>query len=343
MKLAAKVLAAILLIGVVAIIYVRQSPETILQSLVPTIVGNIVDQSGHLEPDDKIHLYTVGTSSPLPSARANTCQAVFVNGHFFVFDVGDGGVRKMELMNLPITEVEAIFITHYHSDHYIELPHLINRSWILGRQKSLDVYGPTGLDTIMQGISTMLSFERKHRIDHHGDLMDGSIAMGISHEFEVSDDSSTVVYQKDGIRITAFDVRHEPVTPDVGYRIEYDGKTLVLSGDTNNSENLIRNAKNADILVHEVQANEIIKMLQAENEKQGQARNAQILHDILDYHTDLPDVLEIGDRCNVGKLVLSHLNPPPDNFVVKKFYEKAMRKYPGEVYLANDGDYFVIE
>ena len=97
-----------------------------------------------LEDKNAITVFTVGTSSPLPGNRAQTGTAVFVNGHFFMFDVGDGVVQKAENMGLPLNQLDGIFITHWHSDHMMDLPSLISRSWLLGRTNDLDLYGPDG-------------------------------------------------------------------------------------------------------------------------------------------------------------------------------------------------------
>ena len=103
--------------------------------------------------------------------------------------VGDGVVTKAEQMNLPLNELDAIFITHFHSDHYIDLPYLINRSWVLGRSKNLNVYGPEGLYNILASNYDFLELENKHRVDHHGsDLMNTKYAFGVSNEFKMKED-----------------------------------------------------------------------------------------------------------------------------------------------------------
>ena len=145
------------------------------------------------------------------------------NGHFFMFDVGAGVVRNAENMQLPLTELEAIFITHWHSDHFIDLPNLINRSWVLGRTTDLHLYGPDGTDTLNHAINGFLAIENSHRVDHHGhELMDISKAHAIPHEFKNVQRGKVIVYNQDGITISAFDVSHEPVEPAVGYVIEYN-------------------------------------------------------------------------------------------------------------------------
>ena len=184
---------------------------------------------------ENIYVYTVGTASPMPGERVQTGTAVIVNGHFFMFDVGDGIVRRAENMGLPLNRLDGIFITHWHSDHFMDLSSIVSRSWLLGRSNELHLYGPDGTDSINQSIKGYLHLENKHRLDHHGpEIMDMSIVHAIPHEFKNVQNSKEVIYQQDGITITAFDVDHQPIEPAVGYAIEYKGKR-------HNISNLFRN------------------------------------------------------------------------------------------------------
>ncbi len=154
-----------------------------------------------------------------------------------MFDVGSGVVQKSENFQLSLSELDGIFITHYHSDHIMGLPNMVSRSWMRGRTDELTVYGPQGLDTIMKSVEQFLSIDNQYRVDHHGpEIMDLSKAPATVREFEITENAVLDVYQEDGISIKAFDVNHEPVEPAVGYVIEYDGKKVVISGDTKKND-----------------------------------------------------------------------------------------------------------
>ena len=237
-----------------------------------------------LEDKENITIVTVGTASPMPGERVQTGTAIIVNGHFFMFDVGDGVVMKAENMGLPLNRLDGIFITHWHSDHMMDLPSIISRSWLLGRTHDLHLYGPDGTDTLNQAIDQYLHIENRHRVDHHGlEIMDVSKARAIAHEFKNIQGGKEVIYQQDGITITAFDVDHAPIEPAVGYVIEYKGKKVVISGDTKKNDLVLEMAKDADVLLHEVILNSLLKQMEANLKEQGMTRNRKIIHDIQDY------------------------------------------------------------
>lgn len=291
---------------------------------------------------DEIVVFTVGTGSPLSTQRVSSGTAVFVNNKFFIFDVGDGVCKKAENMNLPLNQLDGIFITHYHADHYIDLPYMINRSWVLGRNKDLNVYGPPGLEEILNSNKPFLKLENKYRVDHHGpEIMNTKYAFGISNEFE--DLAKQIIYNQDGVKVTAFNVNHFPVTPSVGYAIEYQDKKVVISGDTQAHELVFKMAENADLLIHEVILNSILKTTVDILDQKSMTRNAQIITHIQDYHTPPKEIVKLANKAKVKTLVLTHLIPSPDNLIVKKLYKKEIKGFNGKVYLANDGDKFIIK
>lgn len=293
---------------------------------------------------DNIAVVTVGTASPIPGERAQTGTAVFVNGHFFLFDVGAGVVQKAENMRLPLDELDAIFLTHYHSDHVMDLPNMINRSWQRGRTEDLHIYGPQGLNPLMTAVDGFLDTDNSYRLAHHGiEVMDTTYADGITHEFDIAQNTYQTIYEKEGIKITAFDVTHEPIEPAVGYTIEYQGKKVVISGDTKKNELLSEMAKNCDLLVHEVMLKSFQRLIEEELRKAGLDRNATIIHDIQDYHTDAAEVAELAQEANVKKLVLNHLAPIPSNKVMKRLYMEELEAYEGPIHLADDGDVYIVD
>jgi ribonuclease Z len=343
-KLIITLLSIIIIPLALAWVSIKFYPEKIAPYLLSRQLKANRNNSNSFYEENAITVVTVGTATPLPGERAQTGTAVFVNGYFFMFDVGAGVVQKSENLGLPLTELDGIFLTHYHSDHMMDLPNMISRTWVMGRKKELHVYGPDSLNKIVKAANSFLKIENQYRVDHHGsDIMDISIAKGIPHQYSIEQNSTHVVFQKDDITVTAFDVNHSPIEPAVGYVIEYNGKKIVLSGDTKKNELLEEMAKNCDLLIHEVMLMSFQKMLEEELANAGVERNAKIIHDIQDYHTSTVEVAALAQRANAKKLVLNHLAPAPDNIFIKNMYLNELKGFDGPVHLANDGDKFIIK
>lgn len=297
-----------------------------------------------VEDKEGIAVVMVGTGTPLPGERAQTGTAVFVNGYFFLFDVGAGVVQQCENALLPLDRLDGVFLTHFHSDHIMDLPNVINRSWVLGRKHELHIYGPDGIEEINQAANSFLAIENQYRVDHHGpEIMDISIADAIPNEFNISENAEVIVFEKEGITITAFDVNHDPIEPAVGYVIEYKGRKVVLSGDTVKSEMVGKMAQDADLLIHEVMLMSFQRLLSEELADNNFDRRAEIVGDIQDYHTSPSEVAELANSANVKKLILNHLAPAPDNMFIKKMYKKELKAFKGPFHLSKEGDVFWVK
>lgn len=336
------VMAAILfIIGWLTITYL---PEKLTPFIIGKQLEQIAEEPGFLTDNDDFVVITVGTGTPMPGLRTQTGIAVLVNGYFFMFDAGDGIVQRAENAGLPLDQLDAIFITHWHSDHYMDLPALVSRSWILGRNENLHVYAPGGLDGISKATDQFLAADNQYRANHHGkEVMDISKSFTISHEFSINQGEAKVVFNQDDIKITAFDVDHEPVEPAVGYSIEYKGRKVVLSGDTRKNDLVQEMSLNADLLIHEVMLMPVYRELATALKKAGMTRNEKIVTDMQEYHTSPSGVADLARAAGVKMLVLNHLAPPPDNFIIKRLYMNELKAFRGPIHLAKDGDIFVVK
>ena len=148
-----------------------------------------------------------------------------------------------------------------------------------------------------------------------------------------------VVLQDAGLTITAFAVNHTPIRPAYGYRFDYRGRSVVVSGDTVKDAGLIAAAKGADVLVHEAQANHVVALMREEAQKTGRPRIAKILGDIPSYHTTPVEAAEIANEAGVRLLVLYHLTPPPpDAPLVERVFTRGVDAVrPRDWVLADDG------
>ena len=189
----------------------------------------------------------LGTGYPEPRMdRFGPSILVEAGKERLLFDCGRGAAQRLEQIGVPFAEVSALFLTHLHSDHVVGIPDLWLTGWILGRKAPLRVWGPAGTKEMMSHL------EQAYQVDIHirRDVDEKLPGQGVA--VEAKEIAEGIVYQDNGVKVTAFTVDHGPIKPALGYRIDFAGHSVVLSGDTRYSENLIRFAQGADVLVHEV-------------------------------------------------------------------------------------------
>lgn len=294
-----------------------------------------------LQNHDEISVTTIGVASPLGQTDTQTATAVFVNGQFLLFDAGIDSFSAMNEQNIAIEEIDAVFITHYHNDHYADLGDVMEWSWINGRRKILPVHGPSGITQIVNGFESAYELEATYRTAHHGEeLMPSEWLDSKPVEFATPENNdSVIVYENDGVVVKAFRANHEPVEPAVGYRIEYMDKVVVISGDTLATTALANNSSDADILVAEVMNKDAIENIENGFREIGDERNATLMFDIRDYHMDIDDVANLAQDANVAKLVLNHLAPVPRNHLMsdRLYVDPVSEIYDGELFLGEEG------
>ena len=189
----------------------------------------------------------LGTGSPvLSDTRFGPSILVEAGDQSLVFDVGRGAAQRLDQLGVPLGRIDAIFLTHLHSDHVVGLPDLWLSGWILGRRTvPWELVGPTGTAAMAAHLAQAFAFDIDIRVRDGGQNAAGS-------RLAARDVGPGLVYEREGVKVTAFPVDHGMVAPAFGYRIEYGGRTVVLSGDTRFSPELIAAARGADLLVHEV-------------------------------------------------------------------------------------------
>jgi ribonuclease Z len=295
---------------------------------------------------DVITAVLVGTGGPMPSARAQSCTALFVNGQFLLFDAGDGAARRMEALHLPVARLHAVFMTHYHADHFADLGEVIDRSWVLGRRHRLPIHGPEGLAQIVAGFHQVYALEYGYRTAHHGEeIMPRQWAEAQALEFPSPAGSAPLlVYDHDGVTVTAFPALHLPIEPNVGYRIEFDGKAVVLSGDTVTTDTLLEQSRGADLLISDVMAMDAVEQIERGNRAAGSDATARIMHDIRDYHISAEELGALAQEARVKRLALTHLSPPVEQrLLLNSYFRRPIAaRYTGKLIVGRDGTRVVI-
>jgi ribonuclease Z len=256
-----------------------------------------------------------GTSSPLPDPdRAKACSVIVAGDKAYVVDTGPESWEQLARMNFPGARIAGIFITHLHSDHIGDLGEFRMQTMVAGRNAMLPVYGPKGVKDIVAGFNLAYAEDAKLRLAHHGA---GVINLAASpmdpHEFGAKFTGKLteeeVILEVDGLKITAFEVDHDPIRPAVGYRFDWKGRSVVISGDTALSSNLVENTKGADVLVSESLAANLIAIAQQTAASQGNPRVAKIMADIPDYHASPVEAAKMANDAGVKLLVYSHYVP----------------------------------
>ena len=329
------VVAAFLLIAILTRI------PAVQDRVMTSALNNLQNQEVDLY-DNSLTALVCGSRSPLPHPRrAETCILINAGGSYYVIDVGDGSASNLRSYGVNLGKIKAVLLTHLHSDHISDLADIHMGTWVAqSRTKRLDVYGPSGVEFVTKGFEDAYKLDFKYRNEHHGDEVAPINIVGFDpHPVDLL---NPVVINENGLKVTAFKVPHDPVKPALGYRFDFKGRSIVISGDTSYSENLITYAKDADVLFHEAQANHILEIMKGVANKAGNPLTAKILDDITTYHTTPKDAAKVANLANVDHLVFYHLTPSPRNSMMERMFFRGVNKIRKDWSIADDGTMVVL-
>ena len=290
---------------------------------------------------DGLHVVLCGAGSPLPDPeRSGACTAVIAGRSFFVVDAGSGA-RNLTPMGLAPGPIEALFLTHFHSDHIDLLGQLAMLRWTNAAHATpLPVFGPAGVEEVVAGFDGAYRQDSAYRAAHHGPAAAPPGGAGMTaRPFPLPEPGAgLVVFEGDGVRVTAFRVDHEPVSPAVGYRFDYGGRSVVISGDTRKSAEVERMARGVDLLVHEALSPALVELLRQAAQAVGRANIAKILSDIPGYHTTPVEAAEVAEAAGAKHLLYTHVVPAlPLPGLDVEFLRGVSGAYSGGVTLGRDG------
>jgi ribonuclease Z len=283
---------------------------------------------------DSLRVFVCGSASPLGNTnRAQACVAILTPAHFYVFDSGAGSTANISGAGLPYGRLQGVFLTHFHSDHIAELYELNLASWVPGRPEALRVYGPKGVRKVVSGINDTYELDVEYRVDHHGsELLNPKLA-----KLKAETIRAGVVLEDGDLTVTAYTASHAPIEPAVGYRIDYRGRSVVISGDSVVTADTRRIASKVDLLLHDALSLPLMEAAAKAATTAGLARPAKIISDVMDYHASTDSLIELGTDIDAGMIAFYHLVPAPANLIMSKIFE---RNLPENFVLANDGDWF---
>ena len=221
--------------------------------LLALLLGATVSTQTKADSDFKVTLLGTGTPVPIPD-RFGPSTLVEAGNQKLLFDAGRGATIRLRQISATkgtgtiMTKIDALFLTHYHSDHTLGIPDLWLTGWLgMSRKEPFRLIGPVGAKSLMTNLESAYALDIKIRLEDEK-LPPEGIAT-VVEEFE----KDGIVYDKDGVKVIAFTVDHgEAIKPAVGYRIEYKGRAVVISGDTRYNQNVIKYSSGVDLLIHEV-------------------------------------------------------------------------------------------
>jgi ribonuclease BN (tRNA processing enzyme) len=276
----------------------------------------------------RTRLILLGTSGgPRPrKLRSAPAQVIVVNDTAYVIDCGDGVARQLVLAGVALAGLRHIFITHHHSDHNADYGNLILLAWTAGLRTPVDTWGPPPIEKMTRLFLETNAYDIQARIADEGRVPLAPLV----HVHEVR--SGGPVMRDENVRVTAALVHHPPVVPAFAYRFDAGDRSIVISGDTTPSDNLMQLARGADVLVHEAMYPPALDRLVA-----GVANATDLKRSILSHHTSAEDAGRVAQAARVKTLVLSHLVPAEDPLLSDQMWiDAASTHFGGRVILGKD-------
>jgi ribonuclease Z len=283
-------------------------------------------------PAGGIAVVLVGTGIPLPNPQRGTAATLVLAGDQAVL-VDTGRNSVVGLTSTGRDDVSLVVFTHYHSDHIAGVGEILVNRAIAGATAPLPVIGPRGAQAVVDGFRAAYALEDGYRVAHHGEHWSSAGARAA-----VTEAAPGVIWDRGGLRVTMFDVDHAPVVPAVGYRFDYNGRSVVVSGDTRKTAAVVEMSRGADLLVHEAVDKQTIDQGVAMMQR-SQPRRAAMTTDMMSHHTTTLEVAEIARDAGVKQLAITHLVPtiPPTDAAEANFVRGMAEIYSGPIVVGRDG------
>jgi ribonuclease Z len=282
----------------------------------------LVRRQAATKPSTKTYAILLGTGFPRPDAeRAGPSTAIIIGEKIFLVDAGRGVTQRLAGAGLKPANIQAVFLTHLHSDHIDGLPDVFHSSWQFGHSTPFQLYGPAGTKVVVDGIMKFYAAD----IHIRRDLTEKLPAAGATVDTHILKEG--VVYKDEDLRVTAFLVDHFPVVPAFGFRFDFSsGGSIVISGDTHPNDNLVRFAKGADVLIHEAYLPQTVVPSDTPADREWFIR----------YHSTAAEAGDDAARADVKILVLTHLIPHRTGDSDSIFRDEAAKSFHGKIIVGHD-------
>ena len=267
-----------------------------------------------------IEVTLLGTGNPLPDPqRAGAATLVRAGAVTLLCDAGRGVLQRLAAAGALPVQLSAVLLTHLHSDHICDLNDVVTTHWVMSREPTtLRIFGPRRTQEVVDGMLAMLQPDVEYRIAHHDDL-------SWTPQLDVREIDGGLVVDEARVTVTAGATDHRPVEPTVGYRIEHEGRVVVLAGDTVPCAGLDELCADADVYVQTVLRDDLVSMVPM-----------QRFQDTIDYHSTVVQAAHTAARNRVGTLVLTHFVPTPGPGALEEWRAIAAEHFSGEIIAGDD-------
>lgn len=256
-----------------------------------------------------------------------TSSLLVLNGKAIVVDCGLGVTRGLVDQGVALKDLSTIFITHLHSDHYLELGPLLHTAWTAGLKSEVTVYGPKGMLAYLTYFFMSMQFDIDTRIADEG-------RPDIRRLVKVHSYDETLDVTIDGIRVTALRNLHPPIEDSFALSFKNEKHQVVFSGDTAHLPELSSFAKGADLLIHEAMLLAGVEALVA-RVGNGDDRLKQHLYAS---HSSAEEASKIAQNAEVKALALHHLIPSDDPAFTHQHWREAVKPhFGGKLFIGTDG------
>lgn len=295
------------------------------------------------------HLVLIGTRGGpgVDLKRAETSSLVLVDDTPYLVDCGYGALRNLVACGIGYLSLSTIFFTHLHDDHTADLPALLTHQWTGNRMEPTNIYGPFGTEAMVEGALAFFKANTEIRIVDEGRKVRPESLMH-GHDLAATG-KPALAYKDDKVTVTSIENAHFPPRSkarmpyrSLAYRFETKGRSIVFSGDSAYSENLVELARNADVYVSEIMAQRIYDQMVARAKEEADKGNPNNMYrHVADTHSTPADVGRTAREAKVKTLVLNHLIPGASNvgqldFPVTTFIDGVRKEFDGEIIVGED-------